>query len=403
MRRIIFIIAAIWIMIIIGSFYWNYTEAMKAQEEIAFQAARSFFDQIVITRKWNAQHGGVYVFITETTRPNPFLETPLRDIEVSQNKTLTKINPAFMTRQISEIAATQKGIQFHITSLMPIRPENKPTPQEVTALHAFQNGIKEIGQFVGRGKDSAFFYMAPLITEKACLQCHEKQGYKKGDIRGGISVTLPFISRLPLITLVAGHIGIGLIGVVGIIIFGNKLIKYNEMLRQQSFTDALTGIPNRRSFSQTILREIGRAKRQNNPLALIMCDVDKFKDYNDNYGHDAGDECLRKVAKAIENTLSRPSDFCARYGGEEFVIVLPNTAQSGALHVAEKIRANVQDMGILHERSEPLKTVTLSLGIVTIDAGVSLSSDDFVRCADEALYIAKEKGRNRVETYNGAQ
>lgn len=403
MKKIIFIVAAIWIILISGSFYWNYTEAKKAQEEIAFQAARSFFEQIVITRKWNAQHGGVYVIVTEATMPNPYLETPLRDIEVSQNIRLTKINPAYMTRQISEIAAAQKGVQFHITSMMPIRPENKPTPQEVTALQAFQNGTKEIGHFIGTGKEEVFFYMAPLKTEKACLQCHAKQGYKEGDIRGGISVTLPFISRLPLMTLAVGHMGIGLLGVIGIIIFGNRLAKYNEILRKQSVIDALTGIPNRRNFSETILREIGRAQRQKYPLSLIMCDVDKFKDYNDTYGHDAGDECLKKVAQAIENTLSRPSDFCARYGGEEFVIVLPNTTQTGALHVAEIIRANVQNMGIVHERSEPLKIVTLSLGVATIDRGISLLDEDFVHSADKALYKAKEKGRNRVEAFNEFQ
>jgi diguanylate cyclase (GGDEF)-like protein len=403
MKKIIFIVAAIWIILISGSFYWNYTEAKKAQEEIAFQTARSFFDQIVITRKWNAQHGGVYVIVTDTTRPNPFLDTPLRDIEVSHNIRLTKINPAYMTRQISEVAAAQKGVQFHITSMIPIRPENKPTPQEVTALQAFQKGTKEIGHFVGTGKEGVFFYMAPLKTEKACLQCHAKQGYKEGDIRGGISVMLPFISRLPLMTLAVGHMGIGLIGVIGIIIFGNRLAKYNEILRKQSVIDALTGIPNRRNFSETILREIGRAQRQKHPLSLIMCDVDKFKDYNDTYGHDAGDECLKKVARAIEKTLSRPSDFCARYGGEEFVIVLPNTTQTGALHIAEMIRANVQNMGIVHERSEPLKIVTLSLGVATIDRGILLLDEDFVHYADKALYKAKEKGRNRVEAFNEFQ
>ncbi|MFZ2197033.1 MAG: diguanylate cyclase [Thermodesulfovibrionales bacterium] len=226
------------------------------------------------------------------------------------------------------------------------------------------------------------------------------QGYREGDIRGGISITLPFRQKIPLLTLVVGHLGIGLAGIIGILIFGAKLETYYEMLQRQSVIDVLTGIPNRRSFSETILREFRRARREHMPLSVIMCDIDRFKDYNDTYGHAAGDECLMKVAKAIEKTLSRAGDFCARYGGEEFVIILPNMHSNGALNVAEKIRKNVQALGIVHERSSPLKIVTLSLGVATMGKeGMIMSDEDLIRHADEALYKAKESGRNRSEAF----
>jgi diguanylate cyclase (GGDEF)-like protein len=400
MRGKIFIVIAVWIAIVSGSFFWNFVEAVKARDEIAFQTARSFFDQIVIARTWNARHGGVYVPVTEDTQPNPYLAVPGRDIIISQDLTLTKINPSYMTRQMSEIAAKQKGMKFHMTSLLPVQPENKPTPQEEKALEAFEKGVKEVGQFSGTGDEAVFFYMAPLVTEKTCLLCHAVQGYKEGDIRGGISVTLPFRQKIPLITLVAGHLAIGLAGIVGILIFGAKLETYYEMLQRQSDIDVLTGIPNRRSFSGIILREFRRARREHVPLSLIMCDIDRFKDYNDTYGHAAGDECLMKVAKAMENTLNRAGDFCARYGGEEFVIILPNMHSNGALNIAEKIRKNVEALGIVHERSSPLKIVTLSLGVATMDKeGMIMSVEDLIRRADEALYKVKESGRNRSEAF----
>jgi len=130
-----------------------------------------------------------------------------------------------------------------------------------------------------------------------------------------------------------------------------------------------------------------------------MGDIDNFKVYNDTYGHGGGDECLRKVAKVIDETLKRPSDFCARYGGEEFIIVLPYTEREGALFIAEEIRANVANLRIPHEKSLPSGLVTISLGVATSDINVSISHEELTNHADAALYVAKNKGRNRVEAY----
>ena len=379
------------------SFLWNYSSAKKGQETIVFQTARSFFDQIVITRRWNAGHGGVYVLIDDDTHPNPYLEDPLRDIEVNRNLKLTKVNPAFMTRQIAEIAAQQKGIYFHITSLKPIRPENKPTAREEKALKSFEAGRKEIGEIITGESRKSFFYMAPLITEKGCLKCHAKQGYKEGDIRGGISVTLPFLPILPLMALIIGHFTIGLSGICGIVFFGVKLDKAYKKIKQQAVIDALTDIPNRRSFSEQILREFRDSRRNKLPLSVIMCDIDNFKSYNDTYGHNKGDECLKQVAQIIRSTLQRPRDFCARYGGEEFVIILPDTSIEGAVSVAEEIRGNIQNTKIPHPKSLPLGIVSLSLGVSTMSSNEFASPEELVKQADKALYMAKLKGRNRIE------
>lgn len=400
MKRTILIVVSVWIILVILSFFWNYHSAKKEQETVALQAARSFFHQITVTRTWNDNHGGVYVVVTDEIQPNPYLKDPLRDIEVNENLKLTKINHAFMTRQLSEIAEQQEGIHFHITSLLPLRPENKPTPRESTALRAFERGVKEVGEIVKEETEDYFFYMAPLITELRCLKCHARQGYKKGDIRGGISISLPFIKNVPVRVLTTAHIGIGLVGLLGILFAGIKLDKAYETIKTQAAFDALTGIPNRRSFSERLLGEFQRSKREKYPLSLIMCDIDNFKSYNDTYGHKKGDECLKTVAQAIESTVTRPGDFCARYGGEEFVVILPNTPQKGALNIAEEIRTNVQNMEIEHVKSPPLKIVSMSLGIATSDTDTSISHEGMVSRADKALYRAKEEGRNCVRIFN---
>jgi signal transduction histidine kinase/CheY-like chemotaxis protein len=131
----------------------------------------------------------VYVPITENTQPNPYLEDPNRDVTTTEGIQLTKINPAFMTRQIAEIAKEESNIQYHITSLKPIRPANKPDGWEIETLKGFEAGNKELFE-LSRGK-MVYRYMAPLSVKKACLQCHAKQGYQLGDIRGGISLTIP--------------------------------------------------------------------------------------------------------------------------------------------------------------------------------------------------------------------
>jgi len=399
MRRTIFIVSAIWMFLVAASFMWNYLNAMKGQKALAFQTARSFFNQVLISRSWNAKHGGVYVPVTKDTQPNPYLNDPLRDIEVDQNLKLTKINPSFMTRQIAELTADREGIQFHLTSLKPIRPENGPTPREEKALKAFEKGTPEIGELVDGQSEKTFFYMAPLKTEKECLPCHASHGYKEGDVRGGISVTLPFVPHIPFVALLIGHVVIGFAGLLGIALFGAKLNEAYELIKSQAVTDDLTGIPNRRSFLDRTRTEFNRSRRNKYPLSIIMIDIDHFKSYNDTYGHERGDECLKKVALAIQKTLKRPSDFCARYGGEEFITVLPDTTEEGAMFIAEEIRAAVRNLAIQHEKSSPAGMVSISLGVATAENNLSITYEDLIRQSDKALYLAKEKGRNRVEVY----
>ncbi|MCX5871602.1 MAG: diguanylate cyclase [Deltaproteobacteria bacterium] len=394
-----FLISILWILLIAVSFAWNHAQTLKEQERLALHTARSLFNHIIITCRWNTRHGGVYVPITETTRPNPYLQVPMREIKVNDSLTLTRINPAYMTRQISEIATAQEGTQFHITSLHPIRPENKATEREEALLKEFATGVKDAGFFIEDEKKTTFFYMAPLKTEKSCLVCHNKQGYKEDDVIGGISVTLPLTGHSPFGILLLAHIGIALTGLFGIFVSGVRLNKAYAIIKRQAVFDALTGIPNRLSFSEHIFKEFHRSNRAHEPLSVIMCDIDHFKAYNDMYGHGSGDTCLRQVARTIKKTLERPGDFCARYGGEEFVVILTDTSHKGAMHVAEKIRLNIIRLQIVHEESLPLQLVSLSLGVATSSDQPLSSHEELLKNADTALYLAKKNGRNRVESY----
>lgn len=177
-----------------------------------------------------------------------------------------------------------------------------------------------------------------------------------------------------------------------------RLDDMNRELVRLSTVDSLTGIANRRRFDDVLYKEWRRAMRRQYPIALLMCDIDFFKQYNDAQGHQAGDECIRSVARAIEDTLKRPGDLVARYGGEEFSAILPDTNFDGAQLVAESVRNAVAELGIPHGRSSVASRVTLSVGaaIVVPSRGAPATGEQLVEAADKALYAAKSAGRNRV-------
>ncbi len=180
-----------------------------------------------------------------------------------------------------------------------------------------------------------------------------------------------------------------------LVVMARQLDTANQELKRLSASDGLTGIANRRYFDESITREWRRARRTLGSVALIMCDVDHFKLYNDTYGHQAGDDCLRHVARAICSVMERATDVVARYGGEEFVIVLPDTPAGGALVVAEKIRHAIHLLNIPHSASS-FARVTVSIGIAAMTPEAENLPQELVEHADRALYRAKHSGRDRV-------
>jgi diguanylate cyclase (GGDEF)-like protein len=170
-----------------------------------------------------------------------------------------------------------------------------------------------------------------------------------------------------------------------------------DLLRSMAFNDGLTGVANRRWFDERLQVEWLRCRRNKLPLSLILLDLDHFKAYNDRYGHQAGDDCLRAVAAAMKSRLGRPADLLARYGGEEFVCLLPETPTDGARAKAEDLGRAVLDLALPHADSATAPVVTISRGVATASPALDGSPNDLLQRADAQLYAAKRAGRNRTE------
>jgi len=180
-----------------------------------------------------------------------------------------------------------------------------------------------------------------------------------------------------------------------------KIVKQLRIINHLSTTDQLTGIPNRRSFNTQVNKEWGRNMREKKPLSLLLLDIDRFKLFNDTYGHQQGDEVLRLISATLIDSLRRSSDFAARWGGEEFVVLLPGTDMNGAWINAERIRENVEQTSVSVLNGQTVG-LTVSIGLSTVIPTQDSSQHDLISQADRALYTAKEKGRNMVCIFDGS-
>lgn len=280
-------------------------------------------------------------------------------------------------------------------------------------------------------------YASADIMEETCSSCHNSHPqtpynqWKVGDVRGVLEVILPLEKTASAIDLLIKQtFGIVLLtcSFVSLAIFivikrlkmimlatkrsSSEVIKINDQLQQKivqdkllqeklmdiSLTDALTGIANRRYFNQELEKQWHWALRKSCNLVVIMFDIDFFKPYNDNYGHPQGDVALKQVAQAMKESQLRPFDTVCRYGGEEFVLILSETDRDGALVVAERIRKAVESLAIVHHFSAISPVLTISAGVGVMTPAPENSIGQLITLADQALYQAKENGRNRVES-----
>jgi Protein of unknown function (DUF3365) len=219
------------------SVHFNTRNVETQYKELATWIGRSIFRELLIIRKWNAQHGGVYVRVTDRFQPNPYLEDVRRDVTTTDGERLTKINPEYMTRLLSELLQKENGIRVHITSLKLMSPANQADQWEEETLEKFEQGSQEENGIVGSQESPTFRYMAPLKTEETCIACHAKQGYRVGDIRGGLSVSFPYLPfqkaiNTAKIRIYGVHIAFFIIGVTIVSLLGKKLISKIEELQK---------------------------------------------------------------------------------------------------------------------------------------------------------------------------
>ncbi len=415
-RRFWMLPLVVWAAIVSWSMYSNIQSIIDHNMQLAHSTAQNIFRIVQLTRYWNARHGGVYVPISPYAEPNPYLDVPNRDLITRDNPKLTMINPAYMTRQLTELIEKDSEVSFHITSLKPLRPQNKADSWEVQALQKFEKGLESYSERVVDASGDIFRYMAPLFVREPCLKCHAQQGYRLGDIRGGISVTLDssyiFAKQSGVIAYeVAKHVAVFILVAAMLLLFLSRVRRHWQQmmavkleqegvieartreLRELAVRDPLTGLFNRKALDDFFEQEIQRAQRYDHPIAVFMLDLDHFKRINDRHSHRAGDLLLQELAQVMLKTI-RNTDFAARYGGEEFVIVLPETPLNEATALAERIRRDVEEMLVEVGGLDKLK-ISASIGI-SVFPEHARSAVELVNKADSAMYKAKRAGRNRV-------
>lgn len=389
-------------LVIVSIYLGLYLRSSQLLLDTVKRQAKSYFDLIVGVRGWNAGHGGVYVEKKAGVESNPYLrEVGIEpDIVTRDGRAFTLRNPALMTKEISKVFSEQNEIQFHITSLQLLNSGNAPDPFERRALKKFDEGEREVWEIESGAAGKRFRYMAPLLVKQSCQKCHYKFGYKDGDVRGGISISIPFtpvqremdVNRTAIIFLSVLTLGI---------LFGSTYLMFTHLLtkikdaqsalQEASITDELTGLRNRRYLMLRYHEEFERARRLDRPLGFFMLDLDNFKGVNDSCGHPFGDLVLKSVAKAIAVTV-REYDIAGRYGGEEFSVIVSETSVESMMLLAERIRKTIAALHI--GDAQACICVTISIGVSVLEA--EDTPETLLKRADDALYRAKEDGRNRT-------
>ena len=365
--------------------------------------AESYAQLIVLTRHWNAAYGGVYVEKKPGVESNPYLKelgvNP--DIRTEDGRVLTLRNPAIMTREISELASRDNIAMFHMISLKNLNPESQPDGFEKRSLERFEKGERETWRLDRSGERPVFRYILPLVVDRPCLSCHGRQGYKIGDIRGGISISVPAARLVAQMKTNRNQIVIDIIITIGILLailyslawkLVGRLDETQRRLKHIAVTDELTGLKNRRHIMEQMNKEYQRAVRTGGTLSLMILDIDYFKKVNDSFGHVFGDTVLRAVAQEMQEGL-RTYDLLGRIGGEEFLIASPGSTLDDATGLAERIRQKIKGRKIANRTQEI--TVTVSAGVTSLSEQ-DATADTILQRADDALYLAKQQGRDRV-------
>ncbi len=387
---------AIIILCITGIASLFFITGSYVEEEIKSKA-RSYFNSILITSKWNAQYGGVYVFKKNHIQPTSYIKES--NIKSVDGKIYTAKNSSVMTIEISRLAENEGPFSYKMRSLKPLNPSNTPDEFETISLAAFEHGEAESFQKTDSGEKIKFRYMAPLYVTDECMKCHGIQGYKPGEIRGGISITFDITSIEKNLSFTKTAIII--LGLLSLLISGGifflsvrklkrKIDDSRKEIEELTSTDDLTSIYNRHYFFKKLDEEFERTRRYGQTLSLLIADIDHFKTFNARYGQQAGDKVIREVAQILKNSC-RSNDTTARYGGKKFAIILPSTTREGAAAMAEKLQKIVSE----YRTDNSDFTFTISIGISILTPECAYSPTTLFYDADSALYRAKEGERNR--------
>lgn len=332
-------------------------------------------------------------------------------------------NPATYTIELGDrLSDETQGMLFRLYSDYPF-PNRQETggPRDEFEKNALTY-LKENPQGHFEKKERlndrlTFRYTEAVVMEASCVACHNtltqspKTSWQVGDVRGIVEITQPVDTVMLMAQDGLKNIALVLTTIIGLAIAGimavvnrlrhmnheleEKVAQRTQELQKLATTDALTGLANRRHFDEVMEQAIANHGSLNQPLSLILCDVDHFKQYNDTYGHQTGDSCLHAVAQVLQHHTQRENRLAGRFGGEEFIILLTNQTSEEAIDFAQKIRQDMHYLALEHCASSTATCVTVSMGITTLMPTAMSTKKELIKIADQALYKAKNMGRDR--------
>jgi diguanylate cyclase (GGDEF)-like protein len=400
----------VWTALVGYSLDWNITNLKNEKAKLAISEAKSNWNKDQAFRQWASKHGGVYVPPTESTPASPYLShLKNRDIVTTEGMRLTLMNPAYMLRQITSDYEDVYGVKGKITGKITFDPTNKPDSWERMALERFeQEWVDEVIEQTNINGKPYMRFMKPMYMTEGCDKCHGILGFKEGDLRGGVSVSIPMTPYLEAAketsdSMVITHVAVWFAGITGIFAFGlyarhrqAERLGLLASLEHGALYDALTSLPNRFLFSDRLRVSMARqARNRNYQYAVCFVDLDRFKNLNDCYGHSVGDLLLKEVAERFRRIL-RPADTVARMGGDEFTFLVDDIGNpQEAILIANRL---LESINLPFELRGTSLKISASIGICYGESHYQ-AVDEIIRDADIAMYRAKNLGKGRIDIF----
>ncbi len=386
------------------SWYWNTNNIYNEKINLALTEARSNWNKDASLRRWAAHHGGLYVPPNERTPPNPALKhLPHRDVVTTDGQKLTLMNPAYMMRQMAEEFEEDFGVKGKVTGKLQLNPINKPDEWQLKVLNIFESGkTDEVYEQQMIDGQPYLRYMKAMYMTEGCVKCHGILGFKDGDLRGGVSVSIPLTRYFTAASetndsVLFTHVSVLLVGVVAIIAFAWLFSRLLIRTTNEALHDGLTRLPNIRLFKNRLEQSFKQYQRDPSSIfAVCFLDLDRFKNLNDSRGHKVGDKLLVSLSHRLSKLL-RPGDTLARMGGDEFTLLLCDISSvDEALNITRRFLASFKEPFYI-DNDEIYTDASIGICMVTDEYS---DIEDMIRDADIAMYRAKSSGKGRVDVYS---
>lgn len=388
-----------WTGILTALYFWFIDAELEHHDKLIALKAEALGQQTQILGRWIGGHGGEYDEITDDLQPqNQLAHIEERDIITSSGRKLTLLNSPTVLRKILKEFGTTSNDQIRLIAYNPINPSGKPDTWEKESLDHLQNGSKKVQAAIRTDTENVFRLLYPIKRQKKCGRCHDYAVDDTNEVVGGLSIVVdraPHDAQYQTLkrTTSLTYFWVWLAGTLGLLLFDLTCTRLLRKIEYTSTHDPLTQLNNRGRIEKELHQEIERTNRYNAPFSIFLLDIDHFKEVNDTYGHNAGDEALKAIAQTLKDAI-RKTDSAGRYGGEEFIILVPNTDEDNSIILAERVLHTIQKTPIKVSTGKTI-FLTASIGISSL-ATAEGDTQRLVNNAYTALYKAKNTGRDRI-------